>query len=470
MRQLKFSKLAVNVNRVFLLALCIGLPAIWAAAIHNAAHGAIRAWDFGAVYYGARCAIESKDPYDPQTVLREFKSDGGKFPTATPADSWARVIVTAIIYPPTALLIVSPFAKLSWPVARTTWTVLIGGLLVLAAFLMWDLAGEAPAIGGSVACFILLNSVMLLVSGNPLGIVVPFCVITAWCFLKERYSVVGVVMLAVGLLLKPHDAGLVWLYFLLAGGRMRIKALQSLAVVSIVGIFAVIWIAPMSPHWIGELRSNLAVLSVRGGPADPGPMGASSRSFSPILCLQSVFSIFKDDPRFYNSISYLIGGGIILAWAVAVVRKRASQHGALLALATISILTMLPVYHRADDAKLFLLTIPACAMLWAGGGITRWLALGLSSAAIFVTGAVPIIFEGAAVGKAPFALSTLKGKLTLMALQPAPLVLLVAGVFYLWMFIRYEPPAAVPAQKGATAKTQAVACLHPAATVRQAAR
>ena len=34
--------------------------------------------------------------------------------------------------------------------------------------------------------------------------------------------------LAISLMLKPHDAGLVWLYFLLAGGIYRKRALQAL--------------------------------------------------------------------------------------------------------------------------------------------------------------------------------------------------------------------------------------------------
>jgi hypothetical protein len=435
------SKLITGMTRILLLGICIALPAMWAGSIRSDAHGAIRAWDFGVVYYGARCAVQRLDPYDPQNVLQEFKADGGRFPSKTPADAWAKLIVTAIIYPPTALLLAAPFAELPWRQARTIWLFLISALLVLAAFLMWDLAVEAPVIAGCMACFILLNCVMLEVSGNPVGVVAPFCVITAWCFLKQRYAALGVVMLAAALLFKPHDAGFVWLYFLLAGGSMRRRALQSLAIAAAVGICAAIWIAPIAPHWIGELRANLAALSVHGGPVDPGPMGASSRSFSPILGLQSVFSIFKDDPRFYNPASYVIGGGLILAWAIAAVRKRSSRQEALLALAAVSILTMLPVYHRADDAKLVLLAIPACAMLWAGGGARRWLALALISAALFVTSAVPIIFEAAAVAKLPLAPSTLRGKLALLALQPASLVLLAAGCFYLWIYIGYKPSA-----------------------------
>ena len=50
---------------------------------------------------------------------------------------------------------------------------------------------------------------------------------------------------------------------------------------------------------------------------------------------------------------------------------------------------MLPVYHRPYDAKLLLLAVPACAALWAQGGVRRWLGLVTTSAAILVTSDFP---------------------------------------------------------------------------------
>ena len=50
---------------------------------------------------------------------------------------------------------------------------------------------------------------------------------------------------------------------------------------------------------------------------------------------------------------------------------------------------MLPVYHRPYDAKLLILTVPACAALWAQGGARRWLGMLATSAAIGVTSDLP---------------------------------------------------------------------------------
>ena len=57
-----------------------------------------------------------------------------------------------------------------------------------------------------------------------------------------------------------------------------------------------------------------------------------------------------------------------------------------LALAAIAALSMLPVSHHLYDTKLLLLTVPACAMLWAEGGLTGWLALVVNTVGFALTG------------------------------------------------------------------------------------
>lgn len=430
-----------GVNRVLVLLLCVGIPLLKTTADRVAMHGALSATDFGLIYYGARCAMDRCDPYNPGAMLSEFAADGGSFGSSSSENArYSRIVVTTIMYPPTAMLVVAPLAMLRWPVALAVWLGTMAGLLVMAGFLAWDLADGAPAMAGWLTGFVLLNCILLMWFANPAGVVVPICVIAAWCFLKERFAPAAVAMLAIALVLKPHDAGFVWLFFLLAGGKGCKRALQTLGVVAVLAICGAIWIAPVSPHWIGELRGNVAALSAHGGLTDPGPDGLASRGTGPNISLQTAVSILKDDPHFYNPVSYTIGGVLILGWMIAVLRKRRTTEGALFSLAAISVLTLLPVYHRTTDAKLLLLTLPACAMLWAGGGARRWVALGLTSAAILVTSDFPLIFLQNATGKKAISTATLGGKLMLLALEPAPLVLLVTGCFYLWVYVSYKPP------------------------------
>jgi hypothetical protein len=427
-------------SRVVVLLLCSVFVYRWTASIERNHDDVMAAGDFDALYYGARCALHQKDPYDAQTILREFELDGRKIPAASPAVEWQRrLVLTVAVYPPTTFLIVTPLAMLRWPMASTVWLALAEGLQALAVLLVWDFAGEGTIVAGCMALFMLFNSVFLLLDANPAAIITALCVISAWCFVKERYTAAGVVLLALSLVVKPHDAGFIWLYFLLAGGTGRKRALQTLAAAAVLGICAAIWIAPSSPHWFQEWSTHEKLVQARGSTQDPGPLGTPNRSLLPVISLQNSLSVIRDDPQFYNPVTYALVGGLILVWGVVVVRRRATPKGALLALATISILTLLLVYHLSYDAKLLLLAIPACAMLWGEKGWRRWIALVLTSAAIFVTSDLPIYFDVTWTRKLDISSSTLSGKLTLLALQPAPLVLLATGIFYLWVYIRYEP-------------------------------
>lgn len=439
---------ATRLKRVLALLLCMSFTCFWAFAMRNATPGPMKDADFDvALYYFARCAMEKEDPYNyyGKCVQGEILPSGLN-------DKYAEVFL------PTTLLFVVPLAKQPLPAAETAWLFLNAGLLVLAAFLVWELGSDAPNLAGWMTCFMLLNCEVILVVGDVGGMAVELCVIAVCCLFMPRYWLAGVLLLAMSLVLKPHDTGLVWLYLLLAGGVPRKRALQALAAVGALVACGAVWIAPIAPRWVEEMGGNILGFS-HGQVAVFDPLVLSN--YSPNLSLRAAISIFSRNPYFYNSVSYAIGGGLILAWMVAVLRKRtksegspqALREGTLLALAAISMLTLIAVYHRAYDAKLLLLAIPACAMLWAHGGARRWLALGLTSAAILVTSDIPRMLLVKPMGNLHISASTLSGKLRVLALNPAPLVLLAAGCFYLWVYWRYEPAeAGVRVQEEAVAK------------------
>lgn len=432
---------ARNSRRVAVVLLCVVPIAVWSYLIRRDYQSAIKMADFSTVYFAARCAVHHTDPYSRTAYLQELMRDKVSFAGSAVAQRDVDIFMRCV-YLPTTLFVLIPFALLPWTTAQNLFLILTALSLAGAALAMWDLTGRpAPAVAGWLVVFWLVNSALILLLGNPAGVVVGFCIIAAWCFLRRHYESIGVVLLAVSLVIKPHDAGFVWLYFLLVGGRPRKRALQTLAVAVVVGICTVIWMAPVSPHWTQELHANLAADFVRGGINDPGPLGITEWNFGPVISLQNTMSIFKDDPNFYNPASYLMGGVLILGWAAAVLRKRLTWEGALLALATVSILTMLPAYHHPYDAKLLVLTIPACAMLWAGGGKMRWAALGATAAVFLVTSDLPIILLTEMTKSLPISVSTVGGKLALLLTHPAPVVLLAGGCFYLWVFMRYQPVA-----------------------------
>ncbi len=336
-----------------------------------------------------------------------------------------------------------PFAMLPWGPARILWLTLTAGSLIFASFLAWDLgANYAPVLSGALAGFSLANDVELISLGNPSGIAISLCVVAVWCFLRERFIPAGILCLAFGLAVKPQDTGLVWLYFLLAGGVYRKRALQTLLATVVLSLPAVLWVWSVAPHWMQELHSNLLELFVPGTIDYPGPAALGSMG---LVNLQEVISIFRDDPRIYNPISYLVCALLLLAWAFVTLRSRPSPKRNCLALAAIALLSLLPVYHHLYDAKLLLLTVPACAMLWVEGGLIGWLALLVNTVGFVLTADWPAAILFGRVSTLHLASTGLSGQiLTVVVMWPVPLILLVMGVFYLCVYVRRCPADTSP--------------------------
>jgi len=423
---------------IFLLfSMSSALSVFWGFALERAAQGIIV--DFKVVYYGARCLVDHHDPYDENQLMSVYLAEGGKHPSNPIELNKVRQVVALQVYFPTAFIYIAPFAMLPWGIAHALWSALTAGTLTLAAFLIWTLVQDAPAAAFYLTCFLLANSGILFAGGNPAGIAIALCLVASWCFLEDKHAYVGVACFAVSLALKPHDTGFVWLYFFLAGGLFRKRALQTLLIAVALALPAIRWVSHVSPHWIQELSGNLSAISVRGGIIDPGPSGMSGSGTGMIIALQTVISVFRDDPRFYNPLTYLICGALLLVWIWVIRRARSTALNHYLALAAIAALSMLPIYHRPQDAKLLLLTLPACAMLLREGGAIGRIALLLNSAAIVVTSDLPLALLVQFIKGLHLSTDDTKGKiLTVLITRPIPLVLFTLGVFYLSVYLHHS--------------------------------
>ncbi len=147
-----------------------------------------------------------------------------------------------------------------------------------------------------------------------------------------------------------------------------------------------------------------------------------------ITDLQTVFSFCWDNARFYNLASIAVCAPLLVLWAIRAVHARATKEANWLGVAAIAALSMLPVYHRLYDAKLILLTIPACALLMAKGGPMRRWSLFVTTAAFVLNGEfvwIALIAFLTAHSVPAFVPSFV------LLIFPVPLSLLVLGSFYL---------------------------------------
>ena len=396
--------------------------------------------DYRAMYYPARCIMHHCDPYSEIDVLNLARSEGGVRPSDTDRSNshFARYL-----YLPTTFTITVPFALLPWEVSRTLWMAFIGMGFIAAAFLMRDVGSiHAPFLAGTLAGFFLANNELLMVVGNVAGIAIVLCIIAAWCFVCNRFVGCGIFFFAMSLLLKPHDSGLVWLYFLLAGGIYRRRALQTFTATVALGLPGVVWTYIVAPNWIHEFLENLAVDAMPGQRADPAIASLGSHGLSMMVNLQTIFSSFWHDPRIYNNASFLVCGPILLVWIMAVLRSRHTPSTAWIALASAAALTMLPFYHRQYDTKLLLLTIPGCALLWSEGGAVGWIALILECAAFMLTGDLSWIALLALLEHGlPTKMALTESILKYVQIFSSPLTLLLIGSFYLWVYVRWDNSA-----------------------------
>jgi Glycosyltransferase family 87 len=413
---------------------CIGISILWGLALSTrAADGSS---GFQAIYYGTRCLLQHHNPYNQSELASVYRAEGGEYPTQSHA---VHESVTLYVNFPTTFVCLTPFALLPYPAAHALWLTLIAGIFTLASLMMFDL-GAAYSRGVSLflVCVLVANAEIIFSSGNTAGIVVSLCVIGAWCFLKDRFVPAGMLCLGLSLAIKPHVVGFVWLYFLLAGGVNRKRALQSLVIPVVVGLSALFWVSHVAPNWMDDWRSNLSAISSPGGINQPGPNSVTGRTPDMVIDLQSALSVFKDDPRVYNPISFAVCGALILLWSIRSFRSRYSHTRALLALAVIAPLSILVAYHRPYDAKILLLTIPACAMLSSAGGRVGRIALLVNTAAIVLTADIPLAILVVLAGKLHVSPIGYVGKmLTTLLLRPAPIAMLAMAVFYLWAFVRF---------------------------------
>jgi hypothetical protein len=389
--------------------------------------------DFRVPYYCTRCFFHHCDPYKQSDVLRLYEADGGDQNSNM---VMSRPDAARFMYLPTLFSFTAPFALLSYGPAHITWLALTICGLIIAAVLIWNISADfAPVVAGLLIGFMLANSELLVLIGNPAGIAISLCIVGIWCLVQERLVPLGILSLAIALLVKPHDAGIVWLYFLLAGGIYRKRALQTFVVVLVLGMPTVLWVSHVAPNWVSELNSIMSSAAAHGAINDPSPGSGGAHRLGMMVNLQTAVSDFWDNPSIYNPVTYVICGALLMGWIITTLRSRPSPARTWLALAAVSSLTMLPVYHRQLDTKLLLLSVPGCAMLCAEKSRTGRAAFVFTAAAFVFNGDIPWLIVLTIISHVNIPNTAFFSQLVIAAqVLPAPLSLLAMSVFYVWVY------------------------------------
>jgi hypothetical protein len=268
------------------------------------------------------------------------------------------------IYPPTTFVLLLPLSLLSYKSATIFWYSL--SLATYVYGLCWiylfssALAGTPLIVRVGLVLLGLHFPKMLqcLGFGNPSLIVTGlllFCVFDE----AESRKILRLICIAIACLLKPPLAlPLVALVLFKDPKRTRdgsiATALLALMFLAL-GLYA--FLPPGMAHWRLDLSQNLA-LGERGG-MNPSLRGAPSNT---MLNIATLPGYFLTNPVSIRFISFAVIAALAVLYLIALNRLRKSAlwetRGYLLAVATLAVLTLLPVYHRFCDIGVLLLAVP----------------------------------------------------------------------------------------------------------------
>jgi hypothetical protein len=135
---------------------------------------------------------------------------------------------------------------------------------------------------------------------------------------------------------------------------------------------------PGTAHWpsdlVAQLHSSASVGAAPGERLDTG-----------LVNLQALTALFSTNLSVSEAMTAAISGLLILLLAIGLFRVRDERVRDWFAIAAVSILTLVVVYHRTYDMRIILLTLPALALLWQAAPKIAALFSGLSFFLLYST-------------------------------------------------------------------------------------
>ena len=334
--------------------------------------------DLAQNYAATRLWLRGQDFVQPENFARLWEEE--VHATVSPT-----TIRTHLAPPPGTLVLLAPIAVLPWRAAKFAWPML---LVAAAGTIIWSLARLAgftrnqPAADTFVAfCLALAPFHTGIAGGNESIIVVAFCTLGILAA-SRGHDVVSGVLFGAACSLKPHIGAFFLLYYLV---RWRWRVLTvSIAFGVLLVLIAILRMQVAGVPWVHDYFHNIQVLSANNKIDD-------FTSANPIrfllINLQVVFFSYTSSATSANILAMGTGALLIAVWIYLTLRS--AKETELLALSTIAVIGLLPVYHRLYDASV--LAIPVC---WCMSELTGEMRRVARVALIVM---VPFLFPGAAV-------------------------------------------------------------------------
>lgn len=328
---------------------------LFLAAAEFVARGPVRflSWpaewnDLSQNYTASKLWLQGQSPADPASFVALWRQQ-----------VHSRLDLTDIrthLAPPLAgLVVMAPIAVFPWKIAKVLWLLV---LLIAFGATVWALSrvvdfrrGDLSTVAFVAACLALAPFQTGISTGNPTILVIGLCAVAIWAA-HTRCDVAAGIFFGIACSLKPQIGAFLVLYYLL---RQR-WILFITAVSTTIGLtlVAILYLWLRGTSWLqGYLTNARGFVSANNiddfSTANPG-------RFNLINLQVPMFSITGHSSS-ANLLAFGLGACLICTWLYWLLRGN-YRKPELLALGAISIIGLLPVYHRFYDAAI--LVVPLC--------------------------------------------------------------------------------------------------------------
>jgi hypothetical protein len=310
--------------------------------------------DFISPYIQTRLLLTGMDPYGPTNLVAFWPTDAVPFAflkrdLADGSLVLKRGIPTA--YPLTSWVVLAPIAWLPWHVAYRIWlvvTVLAFGLAAWSLITLLGFRWHEMRTYLFLALALALAPVHTgLAAGSIVIVVVGLCAIAVLAADRE-WNITSGVLIGIAVALKPQ-IGLPFLAYYLIRRRWSI-ATTAVALLAVLASIAIFQLMESHTPWIESYRYNSRTLFAHGSLGD---FTESNPIRFSLVNLQVLLYTFLPDRAWANSLAILTVGLLGLLWLLLAGRC-ADTRNELLALGALTVLSLLPVYHRLYDATLLI--------------------------------------------------------------------------------------------------------------------
>jgi len=320
--------------------------------------------DLSQNYTASKLWLKGQSPADPRNFVALWKQEGH---SRLELDD----IRTHLAPPLGGLVVLAPVAAVPWAIAKPLWLGILllsfaatVAALALTSGFRWNEPRTLAVVAGSLALAPFHTGIA---SGNSSILVIALSALAIWAAHRGR-DVASGVLFGLACALKPQIGAFLVLYYLVRR-RWRLFTI-AVACTTALTLVSALNLQMRDGSWVQDYVHN-AKGFVTANHIDDFTTANPSR-FT-LINLQVPFFAITRHSRSANLLAFGATALLLWMWMYCVIGSRKNMPE-LLSLAAISVITLLPVYHRFYDAAL--LALPLCWCVDHVLGSSRTIARG----------------------------------------------------------------------------------------------